>query len=162
MFKKIMALLFAVCALVALSYAEDVDPNIVVSATDQLTYLVTRHESFSSQMSSDAMWDTTATINAGYSERFRITSFIDTDNYLLRAVVISVTDDSKVMFFGDGVNCKYATVDSTSGGYIRASKSLTVYNTASASIDSFYVQADNASTDVDIWIFAARTKVLAP
>ena len=154
-------LMLSACLFGALANAEP-SPNQVSTASDLLLYEASRSEALTTTLNVDAAWDTTDTIDAGYGERFMVTSFIDATNYFLRGVVVYSSGDAKVRLYGDGINCKYAADDSTTGGYVRAGCSLSLFFTSATAIDSFAVIADDADTAVDIWVMAARPKVSAP
>lgn len=161
MIKKFIFALFVLCVFAAPVMADAI-PSQLDTADKVLLWESFRNDIFSASLNIDACWDTTGTVNAGYTNRFRVSDLIDEDNYYLRSVVLKTSDDIKIMLFGNGINCKYADVDSTSGGYLRAGDSIALSFSGVTAVDSFYVQADNASTLVDIWVLAARPKLVAP
>lgn len=147
-----------------------IDKNSVLTAADEMAYQGFRSQGLTIGGNFDAIWDTTITISPGSAWLYPSGSpdantrkAISTSlkpNTFLRAVTMRVNEDCWFKLVGNGINAKYAGVDSTKLGVIRTGNSLTLECPSITSL-VFYGNG-SASCEVDIFLMAVRSSETTP
>lgn len=165
-------LVFALLAIFVMAFntSASISKNSVLTAADEMAYQGFRSQGLTIGGNYDAVWDTSITVTAGSAWTYpsqspdvttrKEISFSLKSNTFLRAVTMYANEDFWFKLRGDGINAKYAGVDSTKIGVLRAGNSITFECPNLTSVIAY----GNGSTaaQVDIFLMAARSAETTP
>ena len=156
-----LSFLIVFCAMLCgAAYLNAIEPSQVLTASDQALYESQRHGTMSVSANIDAGWDTVlVTISSTWASRTTIKNFLQS-GYNLRSIAICApVIPCSVAWFADGINCKYADIDSFFTCIGSGSTATIVEFT---SVDSFDVWSATTGSTAYVYVRAYRPIATAP